>query len=384
MLLAERMFGSLSVAGAQPARCSCALSCLARGLTPAGSTACSRGSVIPWFNHARYAQVRNEILNWFTAPRSRLVSFTGSPTVVFVCGAADNPSSISRSRKSTCRRISSFFRTERSKRKSSRALLEEYFRATQPKLLTFRAETAWAVIEEEFQGDNALVHEAKLAECSDAVIIIVESVGTAAELGAFAISDVLRKKLLLVLRTEFQSDRSFINLGPVRWADADSIYKPAIYTDLADVATLSKVVADRLITKKRSRLHSLTWKTSGTLSPKELLFVLAKLVFVLGSVPRSQLNYFLKKVFGYDDDKEVAYSLSLACALGLATCTTLPGYPSPFFWCHKESMLHAAVTKREFAALNRMRGRALDPLRQIDVYRNIDHQIRSIHAAGNA
>ena len=211
----------------------------------------------------------------------------------------------------------------------------------------------------------------------------MESMGTAAELGAFALSDPLRKRLLIVLGSQFENRRSFINLGPVRWANVDSIYGPAIYVDFSNILDVAPMIEERLKGKKLSQLHPVSWKRSGTLSAKELLFVLAKLVFVLGAVPRSHLNWYVKEIFKYDDDKEVAYSLSLACALGLVSCTELPGYQSPFFWNEEMSVLEQSITDKEYKALTTMRTRVLDPLGQIDVYRNIDHQIRGVHAAGN-
>ena len=58
--------------------------------------------------------------------------------------------------------------------------------------------------------------EALLAQSVDAVIVIVGSTGTFAELGAFANHRELRKKLLLVVDKKHSRSSSFVNLGPVR------------------------------------------------------------------------------------------------------------------------------------------------------------------------
>src|SRR5690606_20371369 len=58
--------------------------------------------------------------------------------------------------------------------------------------------------------------EALLAESVDAVVIIPESPGSFAELGAFANDEKLRKKLICVVDKKYQKNRSFINQGPLK------------------------------------------------------------------------------------------------------------------------------------------------------------------------
>ena len=55
-----------------------------------------------------------------------------------------------------------------------------------------------------------------LAHLADVTVLFVESPGSIAELGAFAASDALRPKLLVVLNTFYNSDQSFIADGPIR------------------------------------------------------------------------------------------------------------------------------------------------------------------------
>ena len=109
------------------------------------------------------------------------------PKIVFICGGDE----------SYCK---------------NRAKLETYIQNHLPKYLTFRAENAWAVISEHFNSDksnketNALALEEWLADFSDIVIILVESFGTVAELGAFSLSPVLRKKLIPILDKRYKDD----------------------------------------------------------------------------------------------------------------------------------------------------------------------------------
>jgi len=59
-------------------------------------------------------------------------------------------------------------------------------------------ENAWEIFSKD-KKENVLALEEWLADFSDVVIVLVESYGTAAELGAFALSNTLRIKLLPIV-----------------------------------------------------------------------------------------------------------------------------------------------------------------------------------------
>jgi hypothetical protein len=56
-----------------------------------------------------------------------------------------------------------------------------------------------------------------LAESVDAVVMCIESPGSIAELGAFANHKFLKEKLIVYMNDKYKKDRSFINLGPVKF-----------------------------------------------------------------------------------------------------------------------------------------------------------------------
>jgi len=64
-------------------------------------------------------------------------------------------------------------------------------------------------------GHDLLSLENILADSAHAVIIIVESPGSIAELSSFVSDEVLRKKLIAVVNRKHRDDKSFIMLGPV-------------------------------------------------------------------------------------------------------------------------------------------------------------------------
>lgn len=58
--------------------------------------------------------------------------------------------------------------------------------------------------------------EGLLADSVDAIVLIPESPGSFAELGAFANDEKLRNKLICVVDEKYKKDKSFINQGPLR------------------------------------------------------------------------------------------------------------------------------------------------------------------------
>jgi hypothetical protein len=89
-----------------------------------------------------------------------------------------------------------------------------------------------------------------LADSVDVVIIIPESAGSFAELGAFANNQRLRHKLICVMDVKYKKDKSFINQGPVKLIK--SVNKDAIvYIDESKIGKTdaSKIESFFLLSK---------------------------------------------------------------------------------------------------------------------------------------
>lgn len=65
-----------------------------------------------------------------------------------------------------------------------------------------------------------------LADSVDSVVVIPESAGSFAELGAFANNEKLRNKMICVVDSKYKRDKSFINQGPIKLVK--SVNKDAI------------------------------------------------------------------------------------------------------------------------------------------------------------
>ena len=66
------------------------------------------------------------------------------------------------------------------------------------------------------QSKDLLSLEGLLAESVDAIVLIPESPGSFAELGAFANDEKLRNKLICIVDDKYKKDKSFINQGPLK------------------------------------------------------------------------------------------------------------------------------------------------------------------------
>ncbi len=137
-----------------------------------------------WFEHPKYVRTRERLIESLTSTHYR---FRRSDPVVFLFGGEKSVA-----------------------RDELAAYLKKYF----PTLLLFYAEVVWDLIASRLKL-GALKMESDLAALADLVIIIVESPGTFAELGAFSNSDPLRRKLLPILDIQYQPpQKSFLALGP--------------------------------------------------------------------------------------------------------------------------------------------------------------------------
>jgi hypothetical protein len=237
---------------------------------------------MPWLNHPKFVRVREEILQ---AVQKHEYRFRRTPNVIFLCGGIGS---------------------------QPRDRLAEFLRKKHKEdTLLFYAEEVWIAISR-YEELSALEMEAKLAALSDIVIIIVESPGTFAELGAFSLSNDLRKKLLPILDEKYRTGKSFVETGPVRWTDKDSDFRPAIWVDHKSILEAAVEIETRLdkILPTPVRVANLA------ASPKHLLFFICDLVAIFGPCPAAHVAYYVQRLLG-GEQRSVPTLLGLATAMGL-------------------------------------------------------------------
>lgn len=200
-----------------------------------------------WAGHPTYVRERERLVEYLRSPNYR---FRRTDPVIFLCGGAGS---------------------------KNRDTLRDYLAKHSSSLSLFYAEKVWDQIASQV-AHGALKMESDLAALADLVLIIVESPGTFAELGAFSIGDTLRKKLLPIVDEEYRTRQSFISTGPLRWIDEDSEFRPTIYVPLPQILLAIDEIQDRISRIPPARSISITDLAS---SPKHLLFFLCDLISVI-------------------------------------------------------------------------------------------------------
>lgn len=255
----------------------------------------------PWLKHPRYVALRDSLVEYLRSDRYR---FRRLAPVLFLCGGAGSV---------------------------ARDSLRDYLRKARPNIRLFYAEQVWDQIAAR-TGRSALEMEADLAGLADILIIIVESPGTFAELGAFSLSADLRLKLLPIVDRAYAGSNSFISSGPLRWIDSASQFAPTVFVPLARILECVDEVEkrlDRLGKAKPTRVDDLAS------SPKHLLFFIADLVAVIHPATVESIEHYLGgiapsiAVAGID----LPTLLGLAVAMGLVEqrVITVAGHEWTFF-----------------------------------------------------
>jgi hypothetical protein len=191
--------------------------------------------------------------------------------------------------------------------------LADYIRKHHPVKLLFYADDVWAQLAYK-RSSNALQIENELAKLADIVVIVVESPGTFAELGAFSLSDELRKKLLPIVDVQYKDANSFINTGPLTWIDVDSAFRPTVYVSFSVILDAVQELDDRLARLPTTGRESGERVENNKLSPRHLLFLLCDLLAVIGPASENQCQYYLTAIL----EEPPAWSIDNLLSLGLA------------------------------------------------------------------
>jgi hypothetical protein len=240
-----------------------------------------------WLDNPRYVRTRDDLINRMKSEHYR---FRRHGLSVFLCGGANSR------------------RRER---------LRNYLLKQVPNLLgVFYAERVWEHLTAHASSMSALEMEAELARLADIVIIVVESPGTFAELGAFSLSNELRAKMLPIVDSKYKGQESFIVTGPLRWIDQDSLFRPSVYVKLDTVLDCVAEVEERLSRiprPKSTKIQNLAERR------KHLLFFLCDLVAVTYPVTLPMLQFYVDKIITLADGAsvEIATLVGLAESMGL-------------------------------------------------------------------
>ena len=215
-----------------------------------------------WLEHPSYSPAREHLVKYLRSDNYR---FRRLKPVLFLCGGSGS---------------------------SSRDTLRNYLLKHTVEASVFYAERVWEHIAATTTS-SALEMESDLASLADLVIVIVESPGTFAELGAFSLSDPLRKKILPIVDSSYRGHQSFIATGPLRWIDKDSSFAPTIYVPLNRILEAADEIEERISRVPRKRTVKVSDLAANT---KQLLFFLCDLISVIHPATTEMVEYYLREI----------------------------------------------------------------------------------------
>lgn len=260
------------------------------------------GAVATWLENPKYTRTRDRLIEYLRSDKYR---FRRLEPVLFLCGGAGS---------------------------ARRDALRDYLHKQKPWISTFYAEKVWELLASQ-ANLSALEMERDLAALADLVLVIVESPGTYAELGAFSLSDELRKKLLPIVDIQFKESSSFISTGPLRWIDDESQFAPTVYVSLPRILQAIDEIEERIARIDRTGAVRLTDLAS---SPKHLLFFLCDLIAVIHPATTRMIEYYLERIAPsvLGSSIKVPTLLGLAVAMDLlhAKPVIVGGQQEIFFW----------------------------------------------------
>ena len=127
-----------------------------------------------------------------------------------------------------------------------------------------------------------------LAEQVDYICIACESWGSVCELGAFANTEKLKDKLIVLNHKNFRESKSFITLGPVK--HLEKLYKESVYY-------YSNSDKNLLLRKLKSRFKNFSGKNANTRSIYNLtglFYFIALLTYLFKKLPSVTLTNYVK------------------------------------------------------------------------------------------
>jgi hypothetical protein len=136
--------------------------------------------------------------------------------------------------------------------------------------------------------------EGILADSVDAIVLVVESIGAVAELGAFATNPQLRKKLVCVVDSKYRKKKSFINYGPLRLLRSMK-QGQIVYGDFENVTAFTDELRKSIRKAKRDGT-----KTSHVKNVVQAHHFILPSIFLLQPVSRDRLVELVTHASGAD------------------------------------------------------------------------------------
>ncbi len=186
----------------------------------------------------------------------------------------------------------------------------------------FLAESIFTILKAEGHKSNLLDIENELSKFSDFVVVILESESSFCELGAFALHEDLRKKLIVINDYNYKESTSFINLGPIKAISEITNGKNVLYYKMdKDGKENGDSIGDvflnlhNLIQKKpKYRRKRVDECNPNNVFSKDSLRFIHDLVYFTNPISSVELSRIIKILFSKSHEPKLQKHLALLCA----------------------------------------------------------------------
>lgn len=171
------------------------------------------------------------------------------------------------------------------------------------------AEDAQRIFDDDYY-DDLISFEEDIARIASLIAIIAESPGSLAELGAFSSVEVIAKRTCAIQQREYETERSFITLGPIKRLSSSYVGSVAYYPwkknkdKVFHTTCFPHVTSIRRYLNGRLDLADDTFKLSAD-DDLRLIFVVLWVIFLFKEVSTQKLYDTVKLIMPDATDNDI-------------------------------------------------------------------------------
>lgn len=189
----------------------------------------------------------------------------------------------------------------------------EFAKNNLPNFRIFLAENAQTNYFKHISSDylNVAKFEDAISEISACIVLFPESPGSYAELGYFSKIRKIRKKLLVVNDAKFQSQDSFITLGPIEIVNKFSNFRPTIHISCAEETpfdVVKKRIENRIPSTNR-KLYKVKEYSDFTFLDK--FYQVFEIIRIFRAMTYDGVEHACQRIWGHVRKKDLYYILSI-------------------------------------------------------------------------
>lgn len=152
---------------------------------------------------------------------------------------------------------------------------------------------------------DLLDFENLLAKNSDMICVICESMGSAVELGAFVQNADIQKKMVAAIEQKFSRNKSFINLGPLKYLSKINKNSILYYKkdELDKFVKQLEINFDKINRKDKKRLKTLSFDNLSA-----YIAFIPMIIWFYGNIERKVLFHSIKELLTKEKKYPTSYN----------------------------------------------------------------------------